>query len=295
MPISDIDSLLRGSIDMHLHHGPVAGPTRFDVVELAEQARQAGMRGIVLKDSGYPNAPLAIIVKKLVPGIEIFGSICLNFNCGGLNYHAVESYAQLGAKVVWMPTYASANSINTFRKLGMPLEGEGISLLDKKGRLVPEIEPILSVVKKYDMILATGHISPEETFALIDEALRQGIGKLIITHPLDKEFSDRVPSIEECRRLAAMGALIEHTFVCHLPTEFSRNPLDTVEAIKEIGAEHCIISTDLGLFTFNPPPAEGFRMFIATLIRHGISPEDIALMAKVNPAKLLGLETVFER
>jgi hypothetical protein len=40
----DIDELLRGSIDMHVHHGPVAGPTRFDAMELAEQALQAGMR-----------------------------------------------------------------------------------------------------------------------------------------------------------------------------------------------------------------------------------------------------------
>ena len=289
MPTSDIDSLLRGSIDMHLHHGPVAGPTRFDALELAQQAKQAGMRGIVLKDSGYPNAPLATIIRKLVPDLEIFGSLCLNFNCGGLNYHAVESYAQLGAKVVWMPTYASANSISTFRKLGVPMEGEGISIIDGKGKLVPEMAPILAIVKKYDMVLATGHISPEEIFALVEEALRIGITKLLITHPLDKEFSDRVPTMDELKQLACMGAIIEHTFVCHLPTEFSRNPAHTVEAIRELGAEHCIISTDLGLFTHNPPPAEGFRMFIATLIRHGITGEEIELMAKLNPAKLLGL------
>jgi hypothetical protein len=96
--------------------------------------------------------------------------------------------------------------------------------------------------------------------------------------------------MEELKRLARMGAFIEHTFVCHLPTEFCRNPAQTVEAIREIGAEHCIISTDLGLFTFNPPPVEGFRMFIATLLRNGITPEEIELMAKTNPGKLLGLD-----
>lgn len=290
MPSMNIDELLRGSIDMHLHHGPVAGATRFDALELAEQAKQVGMRGIVLKDSGYPNAPMATLIRRLVPGLEIFGSICLNFNCGGLNHHAVESYAQLGAKVVWMPTYASSNSMAAFKKLGVPMKGEGISLLDDKGELVPEVAPILSVIKKYDMVLGTGHISPEEIFALTEEALKMGINKIVITHPLDKEFSDRTPSMDELKRLAAMGAIIEHTFVCHLPTEFSRNPSHTVEAIRELGAEHCIISTDLGLFTFNPPPAEGFRMFIATLLRHGIKPEEIELMAKVNPAKLLGLD-----
>ena len=285
----DIDGLLKNSIDMHLHHGPVAGATRFDALELAEQAQQAGMKCIVLKDSGYPNAPLASMIQKMVPGIDVFGSICLNFNCGGLNYHAVESSAQLGARVLWMPTYASANSINKFRALGVPLEGEGISILDAHGQLVSEIRPILSIVKKYDMVLASGHISPAEIFALLEEALRLGLQKLVITHPLDKEFSDQIPSMEELKQMARMGAFIEHTFVCHLPTEFCHNPAHTVEAIRQIGADHCIMSTDLGLFTYNPPPAEGFRLFIATLLRNGISPEEIELMAKVNPARLLGL------
>lgn len=285
----DIDGLLKGSIDMHLHHGPAAGPTRFDALELAELAQQAGLKGIVLKDGGYPTTPLAIMIRKLVPDVDVIGSITLNFNYGGLNYHAVEASAQLGARVVWMPTYSSTNSINKFRAFGIPLEGEGISLLDAKGQLVPELGPILSIVKKYDMVLATGHISPAEIFVLLDEALRLGIQKFIITHPLDIEFSDQVLSMEELKQLAGMGAFIEHTFVCHLSTEFSRNPKHTVEAIREIGAEHCIISTDLGLFTYNPPPAEGFRMFISTLIRHGITPEEIELMAKVNPAILLGL------
>ncbi len=284
-----IDDLLRGSIDMHLHHGPVAGSYRFDALDIAEQAKLAGMRGIVLKDSGYPNAPVATLIRKLVPDLEVYGSLCLNYSCGGLNHHAVESSAHLGARVLWMPTYSSANSVKKFRELGMPIAEDGICLLDSNGQLVPEMNAILSTAKKYDMVLGTGHISPEETFALVEEALGLGIRKIIITHPLDKEFSDRVPSMEQLKKLADMGAFIEHTFVAHLPTEFCHDPIHTVEAIREIGAEHCIISTDLGLFTFNPPPAEGFRLFIATLLRKGMTPEEIELMAKINPAKLLGL------
>ena len=140
------------------------------------------------------------------------------------------------------------------------------------------------------MVLATGHISPAEIFALFEEATKLGIRKLLVTHPLDPEFSDQVPSMDEIKRLVAMGAIIELTFVCHLPTEFSRNPKHTAAAIKEIGAEHCIISTDLGLFMYNPPPVEGMRMFIASLMRNGITDKEIELMAKVNPSKLLGLD-----
>jgi len=49
------------------------------------------------------------------------------------------------------------------------------------------------------------------------------------------------------------------------------------------------MSSDLGQF-WNPPPAEGMRLFIATLTRKGISAREIELMVKVNPARLLDLD-----
>jgi len=61
------------------------------------------------------------------------------------------------------------------------------------------------------------------------------------------------------------------------------------DAIKFIGAEHCIISSDLGQY-YNPPPAEGMRMFIAPAAEDGLSPtERWEFMAK-KFAKLLDLD-----
>jgi len=57
---------------------------------------------------------------------------------------------------------------------------------------------------------------------------------------------------------------------------------------KAIGAEHSIMSTDLGQ-SYNPPAPEGMRMFIATLLRKGLEAKEIEMMVKTNPAKLLGL------
>ena len=62
-----------------------------------------------------------------------------------------------------------------------------------------------------------------------------------------------------------------------------------VEAIRAVGAEHCVMSTDLGQ-AFNPTPAEGMRMMIAYMLRCGITEKEMELMVKVNPAKLLGLD-----
>ncbi len=53
------------------------------------------------------------------------------------------------------------------------------------------MDRILSIIKKNDMVSATGHISPQETFVLIEEARRAGIRKMVITHPTDKEFAEK--------------------------------------------------------------------------------------------------------
>jgi hypothetical protein len=290
MDFINIDHLLSGSIDMHMHPGPAAGPCRVDAIEAARQAQQAGMKAIVLKSHSYTAAAVAIIVNQLVSGIRVFGSICLDYEIGGLNFHALENAAMIGAKVVWLPTFSSTNSINRMRALGLPLEGEGIALLDNTGSLVPEMERILSIITKHNMVLATGHISPRETLAVTKEALRVGIKKIIITHPTDKEFSDKICSINELQQLAKMGAFIEFTLVGMLPNEFCHDPAQIVKIIKHIGPEHCIISTDLGQ-PQNPLPVEGMRLFIATLLHHGITQEEVELMAKINPAILLDLDT----
>lgn len=286
----DVDLLLNGSIDMHLHHGPAPRLTRVDAFEAACQAQQAGMKAIVLKSHYYPTTPLAIAAGQSYTGVKVFGSICLELETGGLNFHALELSAKLGAKVVWMPTFSSANSRNKMRKFGFTLVGDGISILDGNGCLVPEISPVLDVINKYDLILANGHLSPAETFALFKEAKSRGINKLVVTHPLDSEFVDQSFDLEELVKLGGMGAYIELTSIGLLPTEFSHDPLHMVKAIEAIGAEHCIMGTDLGELAYNPTPSEGMRLFIATLLCKGVSFESIETMCKKNPAFLLGLE-----
>ena len=86
-----------------------------------------------------------------------------------------------------------------------------------------------------------------------------------------------------------MGAFIENCYVGFLPTDFRNDPKPIADAIKFIGAERCIMSTDLGQY-YNPSPAEGMRMFIALMLKYGLSAPEIEFMAKKNPAKLLGLD-----
>ena len=282
-----IDDLVRGSIDMHLHHGPdLTMPTRSDALETARQARAMGMRAIVLKNQNYPTVPLAPMVNQLVPEVKVFGSICLDYDVGGLNYYALETSAKLGAKVVWLPTHSSKTSPNKSGRL--PADENGLSILTPENKPVPEMERILSLVKEYNMVLATGHISARETMVLAEEARAMGITKFVVTHASTHSF-ERSPNLEEQRRLTQMGAFIEYSYVGFLPNEHRDDPQQLVKAIRNVGAEHCIIGTDLGQ-AFNPTPAEGMRMFIALLLKNGSSEREIELMAKVNPAKLLDLD-----
>ncbi len=284
----DLDELIAGSIDMHLHIGPDEMDTRVTGLEAAEQAADVGMKAVVLKNHSYPTTPVAAVVKELVPDVEVFGGICLDYEIGGLNLYALEKQANIGVKVCWMPTFSSKNSRAKMRALGLQLEGEGFSILTDDGKLVPEIAPILDVIKKHDIVLASGHMAPPEIFALVEAAREKGIDKIVITHPSDGEFMEKTLTVAELTQLAEMGAFIEQTTVTLLPTEFCHSPKERVEVIKAIGAEHCVMSTDLGQY-WNIYPAEGFRFFMAILLRNGMTPEEIEIMAKKNPARLLGL------
>jgi hypothetical protein len=289
MPIPiNVDQLVAGSIDMHLHPGPDAFKCRVDALEAATQAKQAGMKAIVIKNHFYPTAPIAMMVNQLVPDFRVIGSLCLDYEMGGLNADAVEYAGKTGARVVWMPTFSSLNSRAKMRGLGLPMQGDGFSILDSQGQLVPEIPNILKIIKKYDMVLASGHISPAETFALEKEARQIGIDKFVVTHPLDHEFFSQAFTKQDLVQLALNGAFIECTFIAFLASEFRHDPAHMVDIIKTVGAKQCIVSTDLGQ-SFNPLPVEGLRMFLVTLLKYGVTPDEINVMTKTNPAKLLGL------
>src|SRR5438034_11843612 len=81
---------LTGVVDFHVHSDPDSNPRSIDAIDLAKLARQRGMRGLVLKNHYEPTAALAYVVRKEVPGLEVFGGIVLNRTVGGVNPAAVE-------------------------------------------------------------------------------------------------------------------------------------------------------------------------------------------------------------
>jgi hypothetical protein len=282
--LNDIDRLIKGAIDMHLHAAPDTMSMRLDVLEAAQQAKDAGMKAIVFKNHHFPTTPIAIIVGKLVPDIRVFGGICLDYEVGGLNHNALKASAELGAKVAWMPTISAANG----KKPG----SGGCCILDDKGELLPEIAGILAIVKEYDMVLASGKLSPKEIFALFGKAKMIGIQKLVANHASNAGIMNQALSLEEHKQLAGMGAFLEHAAANAETGDFGQSTASIVKMIKSVGVEHCILCSDMGLSHGNPNgilPVEGLRRFIAALIDNGITAQEIELMIKVSPARLLGI------
>ncbi|WP_243014991.1 DUF6282 family protein, partial [Brevibacillus borstelensis] len=74
---------LKGAIDIHVHSSPSIFPRSVNDLELAEQAKQAGMRAIVLKAHEESTVSRAKLVSKVVEGIEVYGSLVLNEYVGG--------------------------------------------------------------------------------------------------------------------------------------------------------------------------------------------------------------------
>jgi hypothetical protein len=278
-----IDRLMYGSTDMHVHTAPDPHIERsVDAPQAAAQAEAAGMRAIVLKSHDYPTTPLAAVIGQQFHHVAVIGSLCLDFAVGGLNPAAVEASALLGAKVVWMPTFSAAFDMNK-RGLGPG----GISIIDEEGKLLPVARDILKIIKEHNMVVASGHVGFAEIGALVDESRNIGIDKIVITHALEPRFGATL-SVEQQQQMAAQGAYIEHTYLSTLPSGGGIGARRMVEAIRAVGAEHCVFTTDLGQKA-NPPPAEGMRAAIAALLDESLSEDEITTMLKTNPVRLLDL------
>jgi len=282
--------LIKGAIDMHVHVRPDVVPRLMDCIQLAEEVKAIGGRGFVFKSHFMPTAPLANLMRKIVPEVEVVGSLILNNSVGGLNPSAVEASLKFGAKVIWMPTISAKNHIEYYathpHPLGLGGQRElGICILKKNGELVEEVKTILGLIADAKAVLATGHLTIPEIKVLVKEAKKVGVENIIVTHPLDGMIR---MSIEDQKEMVKLGAYLEHTLLSTMPLWCNTSPAEIYKVIKTTVAEHNILSTDFGQI-HHPSPIEGLRIFARTMIEIGITEEEIKKMIRDNPCKLLGL------
>jgi hypothetical protein len=275
-------SALAGAVDIHVHSLPDDRPRSLDGIEAARQAQRRGMRAIVLKNHYESTAGLAYLARTLVPGIEVFGGIDLNLTVGGINPAAVEHMTRVTGgfgRVVWMPTFDAENQV---RFSG---ESRRFVSVSRDGELLPEVREVIALIAEHDLVLATGHSSADEVLMLLREGRRAGVEPMVVTHAMSAPIQMTVPQMQEA---ASLGAFLE--FVGSTPVSYDAGARYDrfAEAIRAVGPEFCILSTDLGQ-AGNPLPVDGFAGFLDAMRARGFSAEAIDRMAKENPARLLGL------
>jgi hypothetical protein len=274
-----------GTIDIHAHSHPDSIPRSIDAVSLALLARERGMRALVLKNHFSSTAGLAYLVRQMVTGFEVMGGVVLNRAVGGVNPAAVEQMAKVFGglgRVVWMPTFDAEYYVRSETPAGQMLPP--FVSVARAGALLAETEAVIGLIAEHGMVLATGHSSPEETLLLLREGRRQGVGGMVVTHA-----SPNALTLAQIREMANEGAYLELAYLplIGFPPEVV-TAAQYAEVIRQVGAGSVILSTDLGQ-TGNPLHPDGLAAFMAAMVDEGVSDEDIALMTRENPARLLGL------
>ena len=274
-------SLLEGAIDLHLHIDPDTPVGNVDAIEIEgmRRAQAQGLRGFVVKNHRETTASVAYLLRKELPGIEAFGGIALNRIQGGINLAAVEYMAtQIRGqpfKVVWMPTMDSEHMVRGSNQPNRPFVGVTID-----GELGSDVKEMIGLIAEHDLVLATGHLSPEEGLLVVREAHRQGVQHMVVTHPMINFVSMNEAQMKEA---ASLGAFLEFDYRVLLADR------EQTDMIRTLGPENVVIDEfwTPGDREYGRP--DGLAAWVKEMNERGFSNHELDLMVKINPAKLLGL------
>ena len=299
-----VKKLLQGAYDLHVHSAPDTRPRSVNDFELAERFKKAGFKGFAIKAHFTPTADRAFLTKLHYPELTIVGGVVLNATIGGINPIAVETSARLGGKFVWFPTVNAKHDYNRLKNnvpvmvdMEIQLEKKGmkpfeITIFDNEGKLIPEVHHIIDIVNKYNLIMVTAHLSHEEAFALIREGKKRGVKKMLVAHV---DWKGTFYSVEEQKEFVKLGAMLEHSYATtSVPFE------ELCVQMKEVGSEHFMITSDLGIVTMPPGnntgffikgdapyPDDGMALYVEILLKNGFSDQEIRKMIVENPEFLL--------
>ena len=270
---------LEGVVDLHFHTGPDSRPRSVDDIEASRLAAEAGLRAVLLKNHFTMTADRAALAMGQVDGLEIFGGLVLNRSVGGINPEAVRQMATFSGgrgKVVWLPTFDAEHAVT--RGGG---DAPFVSVLED-GEPVPAVLEVFELLAEHDITLAMGHSSPGEVLRLLPEARRLGVPRILVTHVFGQDATR-----EQMRQMADEGAIMEIDWLAVYSGGLAIE--DYVAAIRDLGAEAFFMSSDLGQ-EGNPVHPDGLRDYIRAMLDAGITEAEIDIMARQNPARLLGLD-----
>lgn len=280
-------SLLEGAVDTHVHTVPDLMERHQSDLDLAAEARDAGMRGVVVKNHVVPTAGRVDLANEAVGQDLLHGGVVLNGAVGGVNPDAAETALKLGAVVVWLPTLWAANDAGPTRSAGneykrgqrVPTPAEEITVA-REGAVTDDVRRVVELVGDHEAVLATGHVDFDETAAVARACADLG-AKCLVNHPFSR-FLDT--GIDGHERLADLGATLEY---CALSLEKGTNAAAVAEAVQRVGPDRCVLATDYG--KVGTRPVSGLRDYASAVIDAGAPEDDVRTAMTETPAELLGI------
>jgi Family of unknown function (DUF6282) len=289
--------LVEGAYDLHVHVAPDVPPRRIDDRALAQRFAEVGLAGFALKSHYTSTAERARVISTLFPEVEVVGTLTLNWAVGGMNALAVEIAAREGARIVWMPTVDSpaetagrteprdGDKVPQWARLQHELRGLGLSVdavhvTDAEGGLLPETRDALRAIARHDLILATGHLARDDTFAVVEGALEEGVARIVVTHP---EFPCQNFSLDDQRALAERGCLLERCL--STPLSGKTDWEHVFDGVRAVGTERTLFSSDCGNPDY-PPVEDGLALWADRLLGGGFDEDEVHQMI-VRQSRLL--------
>ena len=298
-PTERARALVRGAYDLHVHVAPDVPKRRIDDRTLAQRFAELGLAGFALKSHYTSTAERAQVVSALVPEVRVVGTLTLNCAVGGMNALAVEIAAREGARIVWMPTVDSpaetagrtepkdGDKVPQWAQLQHELRGLGLSIdavhvTDPDRRLLPEARDVLRAIARHELILATGHLDRDDTFAIVDGALEEGVAHIVVTHP---EFPCQNFSLDDQRALAERGCLLERCL--STPLSGKTDWEHVFDGVRAVGIERSLFSSDCGNPDY-PPVEDGLALWADRLLGGGFDEDEVREMIVGQSQRLAG-------
>lgn len=285
------NELLQGAIDCHIHAYPDFVHRSQNMIEIAIEASKCGMRAVAFKDHWNVSATAAYLTQKhidslvergeLTNRVEIYGGAG---TCHGMRPEYIRVALQYpNFKMIWFPTFTS---LGFWRGAGQPEKGE-VRLVADNGEVLPEVVEIMKMAAEKKVGVGFGHTDFKELLPLAKKAKEIGL-RATLDHPL-LELNKLL--LDEMKELADLGVYVGTYCQPMIPSLYQpvADPMETIRTIKAIGPERCIIGSDFGQ-VLHMDAIDGMRVFIRALLGFGITPQQIKVMLKDNPAKLMWLD-----
>jgi Family of unknown function (DUF6282) len=291
------DEMMEGAIDIHCHidfEFSAKERKREPEFQWLPKAEAMGVRGVVLKSHWWPTVNVVpYILASAQTKVALWSSVALNITAGGPNPCVIEACAELGGKMVFLPTWSARNDVErkgfsnrlkSYYENHAQLENPNYFFLDDKGKLIPRGRDLIACCKAQDLTLGMGHVSWQESLAFIEAARDMGFNRIVINHAHSHIIGMPVDAM---KRAADMGAFVEVCWNALAPGRMDSPEL--VRQLRAVGLRQVIASTDY-FRPYSQNPAELFRMFLGMLHEGGLSKEEVKQVAATNPGRLMGLE-----